>query len=381
MSFSCKIILSEYKKADGMRQVLLQAIIDRKRAKVNLGFYIHEDHFDSRRQCMKAKHPNAKEFDAEFFAAIAKANSIASKYRLANKLLTPEEFRNEFVDPSDGMDLIKFIRHELELKRSTISENTYKQHNTVLNRLRLFRKSIPFKSISIELMQKFKTYLLKDCGNMNSTVEKLMKIVKQYISDARNKGITVSDPFKVIKIKTFKSNRSALSMEEVKLMEEYYDSADCLPKHKKLLRYFLFSCYTGVRISDISKIKWNNIHGDLLIFTPTKTRHKQQDVTIPLRPVDKKYLPPFTPGNVPIFDTFSDPKSNEYIKEVADILKIKKRVTYHTSRHTFGSLFADADGNIVALQKMMGHSDIKTTMGYVHTSAESLIKAKKKVFG
>lgn len=381
MSFSCKITLAEYKKADGMRQVWLQAIIDRKRVKIALGFYLHEDYFDRRRQCIKPKHPNAKEYDAELYAAIAKANSIASKYRLTNKLLTPEEFRNEYTDPSDGMDLIKFIKTELELKRATISDNTYRQHATVLNRLRLFKKSIPFKIISIELMQKFKTYLIKDCENMNSTVEKVMKIVKQYINDARNKGITVSDPFKVIKIKTFKSNRSALSQEELRLMEDYYDSDDCLPKHKKILCYFLFSCYTGIRISDISKIKWNNIHGDLLIFTPTKTRNKQQEVTIPLLPIDKKYLPPFRPGNVPIFDTFSDPKSNEYIKEVADTLKIKKHVTYHTSRHTFGSLFADADGNIVALQKMMGHSDIKTTMGYVHTSAKSLIKAKKKVFG
>jgi integrase/recombinase XerD len=364
-----------------MRQVLLQAIIDRKRAKINLGFYIREDHFNKRQQCIKPSHPNAKEYDAELLAAIAKANSIASKYRLTNKLLTPEEFRNEYTDPSDGMDLIKFIKHELELKRSSISENTYKQHTTVLNRLRLFKKSIPFKNVSIELMQKFKTYLIRDCGNMNSTVEKLMKIVKQYINDARNKGITVADPFKVIKIKTFKSNRASLSEDELILMEEYYDRDDCLPKHKKLLRYFLFSCYTGVRISDISKIKWNNIHDDLLIFTPTKTRNKQKQVTIPLLTIDKKYLPPFRPGNVPIFDTFSDPKSNEYIKEVADLLKIKKRVTYHTSRHTFGSLFADADGNIAALQLLMGHDDIKTTMGYVHTSAKSLIKAKKKVFG
>jgi integrase/recombinase XerD len=381
MSFSCKIILSEYKKADGMRQVLLQAIIDRKRAKINLGFYIHEHHFDAKRQCIKRTHPNAKEYEAELYKAVAKANSIASKYRLGDKLLTPEEFRNEYIDPSDGMDLIKFISQELELKRASISENTYKQHTTVLNRLRLFKKSIPFKTVSIELMQKFRTYLIKDCGNMNSTVEKLMKIVKQYINDARNKGITVSDPFKVIKIKTFKSNRSALSEEEVKLMQDYFDKPDCPPKHKKLLRYFLFSCFTGIRISDISAIKWNNIHGDLLIFTPTKTRNKQQTVTVPLRPIDKQYLPEFRQGNVPIFDTFSDPKSNEYIKEVADELKIKKHVTYHTSRHTFGSLFADGDGNIVALQKMMGHSDIKTTMGYVHTSAKSLVKAKKKVFG
>ena len=379
MSFSCKIVLSEYQKEDGMRQVLLQAIIDRKRAKVNLGFYVRADQFDKRRQCMKASHPNAKDYDTEFLTAIAKANSIASKYRLERKSLTADEFRKSFSDPSATMDLIKFITEELELKRPSIAENTYKQHNTLINRLRLFRKAIPFSHVSIEFIQKFRNYL-KECKNMNSTIEKMLKILKQYISDARKKGINVADPFNVIKIKTFKSNRGSLSEEEVALMDQYFNKEDTPQRHKKILRYFLFSCYTGIRISDIPLIKWNNIHGDLLIFTPVKTKYKNLEVTIPLGPMDKKYLPAFRPGNVPIFNTYSAPKSNEYIKQVADVLKIKKRITYHTSRHTFGSIFAEG-GNIVALQKMMGHGDIKTTMGYVHTSTKALRDAKKQRFG
>ena len=43
-----------------------------------------------------------------------------------------------------------------------------------------------------------------------------------------------------------------------------------------------------------------------------------------------------------------------------------KDVTFHTLRHTFGSRGVEATGNIVAVGKILGHADLKTTMRYVH---------------
>jgi integrase/recombinase XerD len=378
MSFSCKIVLSDYGKDDQTRKVYLQAIIDRKRAIVPLGFYVKPESFDTRGQRMKAGHPNAKNFDTEFLIALAKANDIASRFRQAGKLLTPSEFKNEFINPADIVDFTKFIESELELKRPSIAHNTYKQHRTVVNKLREFKKFIPFNHISIELMQQFQNFLMK--GNSGPTVHKLLRIVKQYVILARRKGMKFKDPFEVIKIKSFKSNRLSLTETEVIKMDEYYRSPDCEPSHKRLLQYFLFSCFTGVRISDISQLQWQNIQDNLLVFVPIKTRAQQQEVKVPLGEWNKKYLPPFTSWNEKIFKTFADPVSNRYIKKIADKLDIKKKITYHSSRHTFGSLFAEG-GNIVALQRIMGHGTIKSTMGYVHTSTKNLVDATNARFG
>lgn len=383
MSFSCKIILSGYAKEDRTKRVYLQAIIDRKRAIVPLGFYLPEDLFDQRRQRIKPGHPNANNYDTEFQIAIAKANNIASRFRIEGKYLTPDGFRDEFTSPTGSMDLIKFIIEELELKRPKIAHNTYKQHNTVVNKLKAFRKTIPFGTITIELMQQFQNHLIKT--NSGPTVHKNLKIVKQYLVEARTKGVVFKDPFVAIKIKNFKSNRLALSETELQRIENYFNKRDCHPKHKKLLQYFLFSCYTGVRISDIRVLTWNNLHEDILIFTPVKTKYKNEDVKVPLGSQAKKYLPVFShrkskKGKWVIFDTYADQVSNRYLKEVADKVEIRKKITYHTSRHTFGSLFAEK-GNVVALQKIMGHGDIKTTMGYVHTSTKALVDAVKERFG
>lgn len=76
---------------------------------------------------------------------------------------------------------------------------------------------------------------------------------------------------------------------------------------------------------------------------------------------------------------FADQVVNRYLKRIAMLLDIQKKVTYHTSRHTFGTLMSET-GHLAETQKMMGHSNIKTSMSYVHTNNKNLIEAKKKMF-
>lgn len=377
MAFSAKICLAGHVKMDGTCMVYLQVIIDGQRGTVPLGFYLSQKDFDKKSGRVKSSHPNASDFQDEMNNAITKANAIASRYRREGLLLDPETFKKEYVDPTPNMDVIKFMQSELELKRPVIAHNTYKNNMTVVNKLKAWRKSVPFNIVSREFIQLFRNELIKQ-GNGNQTIEKVLKIFKQYLMEAKKKGIAVRDI--EIKIKTFKSKRNALTEAEVRRLDRYYKAEDTHWRHKKVLRYFLFSCYTGVRISDIKVLRWENIHDDLLQFIPTKTKYNDETVTVPLLTVDKQYLPPFTRDKDVIFDVYPDSKTNRLLKEIAVKCDIKKRVTYHTSRHTFGSMMAEA-GDPIALQRMMGHSDIKTTMGYVHTNVQQLIEVKKARFG
>ena len=379
MSFSCKIVLAHHEKRNGEKRLYLEAIIDRCPARVAFDFYISEKYFDARHNRIKSTHANAETFNTELQLAIAQANQLASKFRIQKKRLTPALFRAEFKNQTDDVDLIRYIKKELALRSPELQPNTIKQHNTVINKLEAFKKRIPFADVNPEMMQRFKNTLIK-AGNMPSTVDKFLKIVKHYLRDAHKKGMEFDDPFVMIRIKNYQSNRLALTEDEVNRLDGYYESAGCPPSHKKLLRYFLFSCYTGLRISDISRITWNNVHDDMLIYTPHKTRSANKDVSVPLTK-EKKYLPEFAPGNKPIFDTFSDPVTNRYLKQIAavDSVKINKNITYHTSRHTFGSMMAEG-GYLPETQIMMGHGTVKTTMGYVHTSKKNLIDAKQKRF-
>jgi integrase/recombinase XerD len=376
MAFSCKIILAGYKKSDGTKRVYLQAIIDRHRATVPLAFYIDPKSFDIRGNCMKSDHPNAKDFDTEFLDAKAKGNSIASKYRRTGKSLTAHDFKKEFDAPpeveADKSNFIEFIRQDLK-DNEALAENTVKQHNTVINKLTAFRPVIQFDQLNSSLMTQFKNKLSKTLNV--ASVNKILKITKYYCIKARKLGHKFEDPFITIKIRKFKSQKMGLTENEIAQLNKYFVSADCKATHKSVLRCFLFSCYTGVRISDIGEIRWNQINDDILSFIPTKTKYTNNQISVPLGTLAKKYLPKFEGDwNQKIFGMLSDQYVNRILKEIADKVEIRKKVTYHTSRHTFGTLFADG-GDIVALQQIMGHEDIKTTMEYVHTNVNTLVKA------
>ena len=57
------------------------------------------------------------------------------------------------------------------------------------------------------------------------------------------------------------------------------------------------------------------------------------------------------------------------LKELADICKIKKVLTFHVARHTFSTTICLDNGlPIETLSKMLGHSDIKITQAYAKVS-------------
>lgn len=375
MPFSCKIILSDYKKDDGVKRVYLQAIIDRRKAMVPLGFYLKEDDFDFKKQTVRLSHPNASTLSAEILKAISRAHHIASIHRLEEKPFTPTIFREAFREDITGKDsLVKFIEGQLQLKRPDLAHGTWKQHKTVINKLTDFRKQILFSDVSADMVQKFKNHLSKENGA--STVNKLLKILKHYLQRAEKKGIKFPDPD--IRLKNFSSSRTSLSEQEVERLHDYYTHPDCKENHRKVLRYFLFSCYTGVRIGDIKFLNWENVHDDMLIYVPKKTERIQKVVYIPLIDQSRRYLSRRKKGAT-LFETISDQKTNKLLKDIADECDIKKKVTYHMSRHTFATMIAEL-GDIMAVKMLMGHGDIKTSAGYVHTSTQTLVKAMKKRF-
>lgn len=68
---------------------------------------------------------------------------------------------------------------------------------------------------------------------------------------------------------------------------------------------------------------------------------------------------------------------NETIKEIAVFLGIKKHVTCHIARHTFATNYLRRGGKVEDLQILLAHSDIKTTMVYVHIVESETIKSMK----
>ena len=70
-------------------------------------------------------------------------------------------------------------------------------------------------------------------------------------------------------------------------------------------------------------------------------------------------------GTEKLLPVYSNQKTNEYLREVTDKLKIKKKLSFHTARHTFATTVTLANGvPIETVSKLLGHTKISTTRIY-----------------
>jgi integrase len=124
-----------------------------------------------------------------------------------------------------------------------------------------------------------------------------------------------------------------------------------------------------LRISDVKNLKRDDLTGDTIMYTSTKTRNNH---TIILNKTAKKIVE----ENEDLFAKWtSDQKMNKALKEIANICSIKKKVHFHVARHSFATNFLRKGGKIEDLQVIMDHSDIQTTMVYVHIVRAESVKS------
>ena len=364
MRFSCRAVLTGYTKKDGTQAVAIRAIIDRKPKTIPLGFNIHPKYFDKARHCIKSNAPNADVYNLEINLAIGKASKIASDYRRDERYLSANDLIREYSSPINRQNFTDFFKSEIELRRVKLEPITYRQHKSVFNKLKAFQPSIVFSELTREFIQRFENFCITKYNNQGSTIKKNMRIINSYLHEAERKEIKFKNPFDQYALRTTDSVKPTLSIEELKKLFEYYYHPATRQVHKRILRYFLFSCTTGIRISDIMRIRWNDIHGDTLVYLPHKTRKGKRFISFPLTEVHHSLVPDTNDLSGEIFDSCAEQVTNRYLKKIAAECGIKKNLTYHISRHTFATEFLDRGGQLDTLQQLLGHSMITTTMRY-----------------
>lgn len=156
---------------------------------------------------------------------------------------------------------------------------------------------------------------------------------------------------------------------------------------------FLFACYTGLRYSDLSRIKADHIieRGSykLLSFIPEKTssalQKKVKRVEIPLIGQAAEIIEKYSGTAGQLIPVITNQKMNEYLKVIGmwagltDLIEVVtyekgkptlklvpkyEKISCHIARHTYATLSLTRGVPIEVLQKTLGHADIKTTMVY-----------------
>ncbi|OIN55674.1 site-specific integrase [Arsenicibacter rosenii] len=372
MKTSMKVIIKDdYVKKDGTSPLYLQVFINQEMIRFPLDISWPPPFFDKSAGRLKARSKTDKDlsdYQIIIQSKQGRVNEIFKYYRLSEKPLTVEILKKEFYNFRLKQDFLDFWNREMEdrYRRRKIEKGTYVCHSASLSKLKEFRSTIAFGELTPKLLENYRAWLKTKKKNAATTIEKNMKDVRTYVNLAIQDGIVIDNPFKVVKVRHIETVPDVLSIEQVQQLMELYEAASTPENWKRVLQHFLFSCFTGLRISDIMRVKADNIIDGQIIFNAYKTRNKvAKTVCIPLHEIALRYI---TANVGKLFDTFTDQHCRKILKQIVKAQNWKVRIGTHTARHTFGTTFIELGGDVVTLKEYMGHGKIQTTMKYVHLS-------------
>ncbi|MBW4362503.1 site-specific integrase [Flavobacterium taihuense] len=354
-----KFSIRAYKNADGKSPISLHLSGDYKRERIPLNINVNSKEWDLKKERLIPLSTENQDINLILDNIKSKITKIKTSYRLAERVLTPESLRKEFLNGMPRIRFTAFYDMMLEEEKSMMQIGSYNRYKSVLRKLKIYDDDVTFMDIDLNWIDKFKKYL-RSLDNASTTIANNTAALKKFLGLAQKAGIKLSINIDEIEVGSTKGNRTSLSVHELKRCAEYYFGDEISDSYRLILGYFLFSCMTGLRISDVQRLKRSNFMDNYVTFIAKKTR-KDQSIAMNVKAreiVDHEPL---------LFEKkFADQHINDELKKIMLKLKINKRVTFHVARHTFATSFLRAGGQIEKLQRLLGHSDIGQTMIYSH---------------
>tara|TARA_R110001592_G_scaffold121046_2_gene326058 strand:+ start:87 stop:1148 length:1062 start_codon:yes stop_codon:yes gene_type:complete len=252
----------------------------------------------------------------------------------------------------NNTNFVEFFEVQLERKNDStkvVWENT-------LNHIKGYHGNrLKFEDLTSNWIEGFQSYLLERVSN-NSALTYISK-VNATLNVAVKQKIIFENPYKFITtLKNQEKEKVFLVKEEIqKIIDTEFYNED-------VKNAFLFSCYTGLRISDIVRLTWDNINGSKIHITQKKTKEL---VYLPLNENALDILTKQDRSKEKVFNIGVRPKHiNRMLRRLKRESSITKDFTFHSARHTFATILITSGVNIFTVSKLLGHKDIESTLVY-----------------
>jgi integrase len=287
-------------------------------------------------------------------------NSYKEDKQKLNYVVSLRDFREtELMQKQHGFELINTKREIVFIEYlSSLAEKKNKNWFSMLQQFKHFLKqkklndNLTFSEIEPKLCQEFADFMLSNLKDI--TAKSYFDKFKACFAHAIRSGIIESNPANGIHIKAKVVKKEYLTIEEIQILINTYS------QNQHVKNAFIFSCFSGLRLSDINSIKFTDIQdGEIKI----RQRKTQNLVTIPLHKIvyfviEQQKL--ITKSDY-IFNLPSKTWISVILRKWFQAAKISKNITFHNSRHTFATLCISNDIDLYTTSKLLGHSSVKTT--------------------
>ncbi len=376
-SYSVKTILrTDKKKIDGTCPLNYRIILNGKSVRLPVGVSLKVNEWDK-----EIDYPKGKKF-IKLKKKLQKRENEFEEFimncELSDKSLNLTVIK-EFFKGGGNKDFYVYFDEFCKRKFKTIKPGTQYHYLLLRKQLKEFQSDLYLKDIDYPFLTKFFFYLSEKKGVGESGIGTRRKTLVCALGEFVKQGLIKNNPCKDIPRTKEKERDEFLTTSELKEFSQVDLNIGALAKGLELTRnLFLFSCYTGLRYSDVMNLKKEEVQKDTIEIIMQKTNKK---VEIPLNKLAKEILKKFKNNKIytEVFPFRSNVSVNRDLKFIAKRAKIEKRVSFHTARHTFGSMLANSNIQPFYIMKLMGHSDMRTTKRYINSDLEMISKVMKAV--
>jgi integrase len=427
-------------RKDGRAPLALRITEHRKPRYIFLKQYVLEKEWDAKAQRVTRSHPNSVRLNQFLLHELTKANSVILDAANENLTLSSKEMIHRVKGVGTRLSFFALGAERIEQKYqsgvftvakserailhnvkdfldyrhtapnevvlSEIRQRRKERHKAGMRDKEYFHKevarfradtSLYFEDINQAFLERYKTFCKSHLGQKKRTTSNNLIFIRTLFNQAIKRQLVKQEhyPFagdgEIIRLE--RGNKIGLEREEIERIETLDLKPGTNMWHTRNVWLFAFY-FAGMRISDVISLKWSDIENGRLYYVMNKNE-KPVSLKIPDKAAailqlyrdstqhEQVVIFPFLNGvdwhdEYAIFTKTKNATSllNRYLKHIARLCDIKKNLSNHIARHSFGNLAGDTISPIM-LQKLYRHSNLKTTINYqanfIHKDADDAL--------
>ena len=372
-------------KANGLTSILCRITIDGKNSVITTNEECKAAEWNSKQGITTDKKTNLhlqsfRELVEKTYQKLLIDDGVVSAELLKNRL------QGIATSPST---LLGLGRAELQMVKDSVgkskAEGTYTNLCYANRMLCEFIKDkgnedIDIRTITEELFEEYR-FFLKKKGLKGSTINNYLCWLSRLMFRAVSQRIIRYNPFEHAEYeKEEKTIRFLNKSDVVKLMAIKICDSDA----ELARQMFVFSCFTGLAIADMERLKFGHIKSaaDGQMYIRKERQKTKVEFIVPLHPIAKTIIEQQRKIQTMKEEDNNTDMDNRLIfhpcysrnvlaKQLSIVGKacgIKQRLSYHMGRHTFGTMCLSAGIPIESIAKMMGHASISSTQIYAQVT-------------
>jgi integrase/recombinase XerD len=322
--------------------------------------------------------PGAGQINTAILEALGKGRKIIERYQANEWVLTYDRFKKEW-GGARADNLETHVEDYLKRLEGVYSEESIQKIRWIMGKFTKRHPNIDVQDVDYKMIKEHEQYMLKDPetggrGNSEVTVYANLKEFRNVMKDAFKQDFIRRNPFDSIRLSKPKVEKIPLELEDVLRFEQLLDHD--LPYYlRKTLCWWLLAIYTGRRYGDLENFYEWDIRTEYIQLVQDKRIKGQGTRKVIMIFINERIQRVIDIIKKEKYEPLSNSMANKFLKELASLVGIGRKLHFHLARHTFNHINKRLQSDLSTRKDLLGHDSTKSTQAYERPVLEHLQQA------